>query len=56
MFVLQELSKLRTNKATGLDGISAKLLRFRIYNRTIFDQNVQPLLMLWLISRHLEER
>ena len=27
MSVLQEMSKLRTNKATGLDGISAKLLR-----------------------------
>jgi hypothetical protein len=27
MSVLQELSKLRTNKATGLGGISAKLLR-----------------------------
>ena len=31
MSVLQELSKLRTNKATGLDGISAKLLRYSAY-------------------------
>ena len=31
MSVLQELSKLRTNKATGLDGISAKLLRDSAY-------------------------
>ena len=31
MSVLQELSKLRTNKASGLDGISAKLLRDSAY-------------------------